>query len=115
MNAERDERGSAPPAPAGRVTVTGTVVHTKWQCHDFGESLKMLVVAIEGYRVWVTVPADLLDERGELAKGTTVRFDAKLMPKTRAHDPRLQGDEDPTFAFGSRPTKASRIEVPSFT
>lgn len=115
MDAERDERGSAPPAPAGRVTVTGTVVHTKWQPHDFGESLKMLVVAVEGYRVWVTAPADLLDERGELAKGTTVRFDAKLMPKTRAYDPRLRGEEDPTFAVGSRPTKASRIEVPSFT
>lgn len=115
MDSERDERASAAPAPAGRVTVTGTVVRTKWQAHDFGESLKMLVVAVEGYRVWVTAPDSILDDRGELAKGTTVQFTARLTPKTRAHDPRLQGEEDATFAFGSRPTRASRVEVPSFT
>lgn len=99
------ERAAAAPAPAGRVTVTGEVVHTKWQDNDFGGSLKMLVMATTGYRVWVTVPDSLLDDRCQLAKGTMVRFDAKLTPSA----------EDPQFAFGSRPTKASRIETPSFT
>jgi hypothetical protein len=98
------EAAQAAPAPAGRVTVTGEVVSTKWQNNDFGGSLKMLVVATAGYRVWVTVPDVLLDDRCQLAKGTMVRFDAKLAPKT----------EDPTFAFGSRPTKAQRIETPTF-
>lgn len=104
MNIERDEAVTATPAPAGRVTVTGEVLSTKWQDNDFGGCLKMLVKAIAGYRVWVSVPSDLLDDRCKLAKGTMVRFDAKLAPK----------DSDPTFAFGSRPTKAARIEVPSF-
>lgn len=98
------ERTTAAPAPSGRVTVTGEVAAVKWQDNDFGGSLKMLVVAATGYRVWVTVPDSLLDDRCQLAKGAMVRFDAKLTPSA----------EDPQFAFGSRPTKAARIEVPSF-
>lgn len=87
------------PAPAGRMVVTGEVLSTRWQDNDFGGCFKMLVKATEGYRVWVTVPADLDVERGQ-----HVKFTATLKPKA----------EDPAFAIGSRPAKASIVDVPSF-
>jgi hypothetical protein len=84
------------PVTEARVQVTGTIVSTKLQESDFGTVLKMLVKAEEGYKVWVTCPA-----QGEGHKGSKVRFFAKLQPSR----------DDPKFGFGSRPTKFEIIQT----
>lgn len=96
--AQRDvERAARKPAPAGRVTVRGTVTSTKWVESDYGMAEKMGVLSDDGYQVWLTVPASL--KIHDLARGMRVQFDAKLQPK----------NDDPTFAYGGRPTKGQLI------
>ena len=103
------ERPSVP-APVGRVDVEGVVVSVKWQENDFGGSLKMLVEAEPGYRVWGTVPKDLTmipvvkdngrwEEWREVNVGDRVAFTATLTPS----------ENDPAFAFAKRPSKARLV------
>jgi hypothetical protein len=96
--AQRDaEQAARKPAPTGRVTVRGVVTSTKWVDTDFGMTEKMGVLSDDGYQVWVSVPRDLAEH--DLARGMRIQFDAKLAPKA----------EDPTFAYGSRPTKGKLL------
>lgn len=96
-----DRERSAPPAlpvpDSGktRIVVEGEVLSTRWQDNDFGGgSVKMLLLADDGWKVWGTVPSSL-----DLGQGARVRFTATVKPS---------GD-DPTFGFFSRPTKAELI------
>jgi hypothetical protein len=89
------ERAAASPAPAGRVQVTGKVIKLVDYPSDYafdGYVTKMIVVDDAGWRVFITVPAAI----GQVEQGQRVKFMAKLEPKS----------DDPTFAKGSRPTKA---------
>jgi hypothetical protein len=98
----REEAVTAQPAPAGRVVVTGEVLSIRDKETAYGRVWKMTVRAAQGFRVWVTVPAEL--DLDALPHGTWVRFTATLTPS----------DDDALFAFGKRPTKAEIIEAPSF-
>lgn len=100
------DRPSAP-APVGRTEVEGVVVSVKWIENEFGGSLKMLVEAEPGFRVWATVPKDLLmipvvkengrwEEWREVNVGERIAFIATLE----------QSKDDASFAFGKRPSKA---------
>jgi hypothetical protein len=81
-------------APIGRVEVEGEVVSTKWTEGRF-PAHKMMVEANTGFRVWVTIPTQFdTPERGD-----RVRFTATLE----------QSNDDPTFAFGSRPAGAELV------
>jgi len=75
-------------APNGRAVVSGSVLTTKWQSSDYGDTLKMLVKLENNSRVWLTVPGGATIERGD---AVTVRatFERKA--------------DDPSFAFGKRP------------
>lgn len=93
----RHPRVEAPkvPAPEGRTIIEGTVVCTKVQATDFGDTIKMLVVVAttDGeWRCWSTVPngvaLPLKDKR--------IRFRATLK----------RSNDDTSFAFASRPTNA---------
>jgi hypothetical protein len=81
--------------PVGRVVVEGVVLTTKWVDNDFGGSLKMLVQAEAGWKVWGTVPSAI-----ETYKGDRVRFTATIE----------RSDDDQTFGFYKRPTKAEVLE-----
>lgn len=85
--AEKDANAELP--PTGRVTVTGTVLSTKWQDSDFGGSLKMLV-DVGTYRLWGSVPSKL-----SVDKGDRITFSADVSPKEAG------------FGFFKRPTQAS--------
>lgn len=74
--------------PEGRVTVTGTVLSTKWEETEWGFSAKMLVQDDAGWRVWVSIP-----NHRDLANNTRVKFSAQITRK------------DQLFGFGKRPTK----------
>lgn len=88
------EDAAAEDAPSGKTEVTGTVLSTKWKDHEFGSTLKMTVKDDRGFRVWVSVPKSI-HVNGEPRNGDRVRLVATLRPS----------DDDPKFAFGSRPTK----------
>lgn len=101
-------KAALPPAPVGKVEVTGTVVKVKYQESDFGGAWKMIVEGEEGWKVWATIPAKLWDAleaeqtdedhntQAEEFVGRKVRFTATLEPS----------DTDKSFAFGKRPSKA---------
>jgi hypothetical protein len=79
------------PVPEGKVQITGTVKSTRWQESDFGGSLKMLVLADQGYKVWGTVPASLPN----IKVGDRIVFSATVTAKA--------GEID--FGYFKRPTK----------
>jgi hypothetical protein len=93
-----DEAAAVPvPLTTERVKVSGVILATKDQPGYLPHQtvLKMLVRAIEGYKVWGTFPREL-----DAAVGSKVEFFAKIE----------RSDKDPKFGFFSRPTKARVIE-----
>ena len=94
--AKRDEaKATSGPAPSGRVEVSGTVLAVSLRSNQLGEVVKMNVKLDNDARVWVTVPTNLLETVFNFAdlKGQYVTFTATFKVS----------DDDPTFAFGSRP------------
>lgn len=98
-------------APEGKITVIGKVLTLKWQDSAYGGSLKMLVQADAGWKVWSTVPSSLVGGNALINdewvttsganEGDTIEFTATL----------TRSDRDPLFAFAKRPTKAKILTV----
>lgn len=88
------------PWVAGRYSVKGTVLSTKSQPSDFGsgDSIKMMLKDELGRKLWVSVPAALLNKVDtiEELKGASVSMVVTVKPK--------QGELH--FAYGSRPAGA---------
>ena len=96
-------------APTGRVEITGTIVSTKVRDSLYGVVGKMLVKVTTDagvYKVWATatdaivgqspVEGTWADRLGAL-RGCALSCNVTLKPS----------DDDPSFAFGSRPGKAT--------
>lgn len=90
--AEAEARKVASPVPTGKVEIVGEVVTTKVVYGDYGSTLKMMLKGDAGWRVWVTVPSAL-----DVSTGDRVRLTATV----------TASNDDPTFGFGSRPSKAA--------
>lgn len=95
--ARAKQREAADPALTGKVEVTGEVVGVKEQASDYGVQYKMTVLTAGGWRVFVTIPSSI----SEVAIGQRVRFTATLEAAAN----------DPTMAWGKRPTRAVIIEA----
>jgi hypothetical protein len=93
--AQDERRANAEACPTGKVQVEGEVVGLKEQHSAYGCTLKMTVMTDAGWRVWVTVPTSIDPVRGD-----RVRFCCTVTPS----------DDDATFGFGKRPTKAEVLE-----
>lgn len=94
---EAAEAAPSAPVPVSdeRQVVEGTVLKTVWKEHDFGSTLKMLLLVEvpEGeYKLWGSAPKAL----AQVPNGTKVRFAAKVE----------RSSDDESFGFWSRPTKA---------
>lgn len=95
----QDKAMSAPvPATESRMVIAGTVLTVKEQFSAYGSTLKMLVRDDRGFKVWGSMPSAIA---GEGCKGRKVTFTAKV----------TVSDDDETFGFYSRPTKASLVEA----
>ena len=92
------EAETAADAPTGKVTVTGEILSLKSQESMFGSTLKMIVKTEAGWKLWVTVPNSIMGTDEGLS-GKHVTLTATVTPS---------GD-DPKFAFGKRPSKASLV------
>ncbi len=89
---ENEEKG---PAPSGRQEVTGQILSIKERDTFYGPTLKMLVKLTNNAKVWCTVPSNRTDK--ELNRGSNITFKATFNVS----------DDDPHFAFGSRPNLVS--------
>jgi len=93
--AEKAAEPEAAPVEAGRIEITGKVVSTKW-VDGYGPRAravkKMVVLDDRGFRVYGTVPAAI----GGVERGERVAFTATVEAS----------DDDETFGFFKRPTKA---------
>jgi hypothetical protein len=92
-NARAEKMKNVPDAPAGRHEITGKVISIKEKFYYESAVWKMLVEANEGFRIWCTIPSNILDA---VEKDNIVKLNVTLEPS----------DNDPKFAFGSRPAKA---------
>jgi hypothetical protein len=90
------ELANAKDCPEGRMEILGTILTTKTQESQYGITLKMLVKADDGWKVWGTVPSSIAgeDERG--LKGRRIQFSATIQ----------RSKDDPKFGFFKRPTCA---------
>lgn len=93
---DRANRPEAQPVPTGRVEVEGKIVSLKWYESEYGATQKMVLLGDDGWRLFVTVPSKLSVEFGDRVKLTATI---------------TQSDDDPTFGFGKRPTKAEVIDA----
>ena len=82
--------------PEGRQAIKGEVVSIKWHDSEYGGTLKMVVKAEQGWKVWGSVPEAIAVE---VEVGDTVTFTATV----------TRSDRDPKFGFFKRPTKAAII------
>lgn len=93
--AERAEAPAPAPVVVGRGPVTGKVISHKLHENAYGLTFKMTVQDDRGFRVHGSVPAAL--DTAEFADGIRVTFTATV----------TASEDDETFGFYSRPTKAS--------
>jgi len=86
------EAAAALPIPsfAGRVTVEGVVISRKLVTGFYGDAIKIVVKADDGWKVYGTEPSTV-----EATVGDRIRFDAAI----------TVSDDDPKFGFFKRPTK----------
>jgi hypothetical protein len=94
--AARDATRVDVPDTTERVTIEGTVLTLKTVETDFGSAVKMLIEHESGFKLYGTVPSDLLCEG---LKGSVVSFVARIQ----------RSKDDPKFGFFSRPTKGKVI------
>ena len=89
-------------APSGRVTVSGTIISTKYVENDFGGSWKSLIELSNGTRAYGTIPND---ERylQYCGNGIFVRFDAERGDEVELTATFEVSEKDPLFAFYKRP------------
>lgn len=95
LDALAEREAAKRPVVEGRHEIQGAVLTVKVQESQFGSSLKMLV-EVDGYKVWGTVPADLYG----VDRGDRVAFTATVEAS----------DDDPSFGFFKRPSKARRLD-----
>ena len=85
------EKASRRPAPTGRTIIRGEILATKTLDTRWGVTVKMLVQG-PGWRVWGTRPTEI----PTATRGDVVEFTATVSAS----------DDDDSFGFYSRPTKA---------
>lgn len=95
-------------APVGRTRIEGVVSTVKFVQNDFGGANKMLVELASGAKVWLSVPSEVVGcDAVALCLGTD-EIRTALVGKTISVTATFKQKEgDATFAFGSRPNKAT--------
>lgn len=95
-------------APVGRTRIEGVVAVVKFVENDFGGTDKMLVELASGAKVWLSVPSEVIgcDAIGQGTDDVRAALVGKTISVTATFK---QKEGDTTFAFGSRPNKATII------
>ena len=95
------EASDAPAWENGRQVVEGVIATRRFVENAYGGSMKLRILTDDGRGLWVTEPATVLGTDGEpvyiIEKGDRICLTATVEVS----------EDDPTFAFGKRPTKAT--------
>jgi hypothetical protein len=96
------QHDAAKPIPATdkRLSIEGTVLSIKAVESEYGVTMKLLLMADEGWKVFGSVPSGMGSQDG-FDRGCRIRFDARV----------TVSEDDPKFGFYSRPTKASLVSA----
>ena len=94
LAAQATERAAAAPVPAtdGRILVEGEILTVKAVETAYGTTDKCLIKTSAGWKLWITLPADI----GTAARGDTVALSCRVEASK----------DDPKFGFGKRPSRA---------
>lgn len=98
-------KANTPPWTAGRQEVTGTVSSAQWKSSDWGSYCGVTVITADGRLLWFRATAAMQavsrgDGQGQgLCELDTITVKLTVSPKP----------EDPTFAWGKRPTLITHI------
>ena len=92
------ELAAAAPVPVtdARVDVDGVILTIKSVETQFGITDKCLLKTSAGWKLWVTLPADI----GTAARGDTIALSCRVEPSK----------DDPKFGFGKRPSRARIVK-----
>lgn len=113
-----EERADASPIPADvageRVRLSGEIVSAKYKDTAFGTVPKMVVKEDRGFRVWGTIPEDLVDAGFNLQHGAVDADPGieRLVGQRVSLVARVKvSDDDDSFGFYSRPSGAKLEEA----
>ena len=116
--AAKHEAAAPLPVVETRVTVQGVIQSCKGVDTQFGYQWKMVVEHADGWKVYGTVPNNLIDEVTAGPSSATTYEDIQKEIRTALVGKRVEfaakikaSDRDPKFGFFNRPTKARFIEA----
>lgn len=109
-----EEAKTAAPVIEGKITVTGEILSLKWRDSAYGGALKMVVRDDRGFKVWGTVPSNVLAQLdvnlAALHTDGNAHYYKDLLPQRIIFAATIKkSDDDATFGFFSRPTNANLI------
>ena len=83
-----------------RITVLGSVETVKLQEHDYGVTWKMLLKSVDGYKLWGSIPAQMIEH---FAKGVP----EKLIGREFSFLCTVHRSDDDFFGYYKRPTSCA--------
>lgn len=102
------EKAEMNPVETGKQTISGEVVNVKYQDSVYGGSWKMLVKDDRNFKVWGTIPTAIFNQQeAEVEADVNVFPDALVGRRVSFNATVEASDNDETFGFYSRPSKAT--------
>ena len=98
----REDQSKLKPVPNTdkRITVLGSVETVKLQEHDYGVTWKMLLKSVDGYKLWGSIPAQMIEH---FAKGVP----EKLIGREFSFLCTVHRSDDDFFGYYKRPTSCA--------
>ena len=104
------EKAALSPVVEGKGTITGTIVSVKFKDSQFGGAWKMIVLDDRNFKVWGSVPAAIFDQQREEAAEGENPFIEHIKGRKVSFNATIEASEDDkTFGFFKRPTKATLL------
>lgn len=101
------EKAALNPVETGKQTISGEVVTVKYQDSQYGGSWKMLVKDDRNFKVWGTIPNAIFNQQTAETEDSYNASPNELVGRKVSFNATVEAsDDDKTFGFYSRPTKA---------
>lgn len=102
------EKAELNPVVEGKGSIQGEIITVKYQDSQYGGAWKMLVKDDRNFKVWGSIPAAIFTQQeAEVEEGVNPAVEALVGRKVSFNASAVEAsDDDKTFGFFSRPTKA---------
>lgn len=102
------EKAEMNPVAEGKQTISGEVVSVKCQDSMYGSTWKMLVKDDRNFKVWGTIPTAIMNQQDAEGGEDYNAAISDLVGRRVSFNATVEAsDDDKTFGFYSRPTKAT--------